>query len=1050
MKKILTIFLVILSFQAFSQEKTISGSVKDEAGQPLLGVTVLIKGVAKGTVTDFDGAYTLKAKTGDVFIFSYLGTETKEITIGNQNIINAVLTKTDTSLETVVVVGYGSVKKSDLTGSVSTVKGEDLTRVGAVSLDQALAGRAAGVLVTQNSGEPGSGASIRIRAVSSLNGSEPLYVIDGIPMDNTSSAGLGDQDVESSSLSPMAMINPADIQSIEILKDASSTAIYGSRGANGVILITTKTGEVGKGVITIEQEYGITEVPNYIDLLESNEYTILNREAFTNIGNVLSEENLIRLDSAKAGLLPSTNWQKAIIHIGTTSNTNVGFSGGNKDVRYLISSNVLNAQGIVKDTDFKRAATRVNVNANISEKFKVSTRINYSHITSNQRAISTGVNNLRGATSAIGRALRTSPLTGLLADDDDEGIELWNPLTGLEANRYNNLLTQMIGSMDATYSFTKALSFKTAFSYQNRNTAQRYYQLNILPDNYSAGGRARTGDSRFTRTAVTNTLNFRNKIGRKNNITALLGQSIESSESESIRVSNYGFANDLLTYYDPGSATFNDPDVVTYSETKLASVFGRINLNFNKKYLFTLTGRYDGASKFAANNKWAFFPAAAFAYKLSEENFMKNSNAINELKLRVSYGTSGNQAIRPYQSLDQYASGITPFDETSTTIYYASQLPNADLTWETTTQLDTGLDIGLFKNKFTATFEYYKKTTDDLLFTGNRIPIQSGFQTYTENFGSLETNGFEASFNANIITKDNFSWTLNANVATGKTTVKNMASDNLFSGWDPGFISGGTQRLIIGEEIGTFFGYKRTRIAQFDDFVEFQGLTNQERIDTYNAAPNATYTFVDSHDEGYPVTDLNHRPGEQLFEDVTPDGVITADDRTTIGQAQPDITFGINNSFKIGGLDISVFIDSQLGKEMAAMQNIGLLNFSGRQALTVTNNRWTPESPSTVWPRLDTNNNANTLFSDRFIEDASFVRLQNVTIGYKFPKELTDKLKVSSLRVYASGTNLHIWTKYTGYSPDVSLRGSATTNLGHDNASYPAGRVIRMGVNLKF
>ncbi|MDO5969589.1 TonB-dependent receptor [Flavivirga aquimarina] len=1050
MKKILTIFLVLLTTQVFSQERSISGNVTDETGQPLIGVTLLIKGTSKGTVTDFDGNYTLTAKTGDILVFFYLGTETKEITVGNENTVNAVLIKTDTSLDEVVVIGYGEVKKSDLTGSVSTVKAEDLTKVGAVSLDQALAGRAPGVLVTQNSGEPGSGASIRVRAVSSLNGSEPLYVIDGIPMDNTSAGGLGDQDVESSSLSPLAMINPSDIQSIEILKDASSTAIYGSRGANGVILITTKAGDVGKGVVSIEHEYGITEVPNYIDLLESNEYTILNLEGFRNAGNVLNEENITRLDSARAGLLPSTNWQKAIVHIGTTSNTNVGFSGGNKDVRYLISSNLLNAQGIVLDTDFKRVSTRVNVNANISEKFKVSTRINYSHVTSNQRAISTGVNNLRGATSAISRALRTSPLSGLLADDDDEGIELWNPLTGLEANQYNNLLTQMIGSIDATYNFTKALSFKTAFSYQNRNTAQRYYQLNILPGNYSAGGRAKTGDSRFTRTSITNTFNFRKKIGRKSNINALLGQSLESSESESIRVSNFGFANDLLTYYDPGSATFNDPDVVTYSETKLASVFGRINFNINKKYLFTLTGRYDGSSKFAANNKWAFFPAAAFAYKLSEENFMKNSNVINELKLRVSYGTSGNQAIRPYESLDQYESGITPFDETSTTIYFANQLPNDDLTWETTTQLDAGLDISLLKNKFTATFDYYKKTTDDLLFLGSRIPIHSGFPTYTENFGSLETNGFEASFNANIITKHNFSWTLNANVATGKTTVKNMASDNLFSGWDPGFISGGTQRLIIGEEIGTFFGYKRTRISQFDDFVEFQGLTDQERIDTYNAAPDATYTFVDGHDGGYPVTDQNHRPGEQLYEDITPDGAITADDRTTIGQAQPDVTFGINNTFKIGGVDISVFIDSQLGKDMAAMQNIGLLNFSGRQGLKVTNNRWTPENPSTVWPRLDSNNNGNTLFSDRFIEDASFVRLQNITIGYRFPKELTDKLKISSLRIYASGTNLHIWTNYTGYTPDVSLRGSSTTNLGHDNAGYPAGRVIRMGVNLKF
>lgn len=1040
----------MLSVQVFSQEKNISGTVVDETGQPLLGVTILIKGVAKGTVTDFDGGYTLNAKTGDILVFSFLGTETKEITVGNQNTVNVTLINNDTALDEVVVVGYGTVKKSDLTGSVSTVKAEDIVRAGAVGLDQALAGRAPGVLVTQNSGEPGAGASIRIRAVSSLNGSEPLYVIDGIPIDNTNAPGLGNQDVESSSLSPLSMINPSDIESIEILKDASSTAIYGSRGANGVILVTTKRGKSGKGVITVEQEYGLTEVPEFIDVLGGNDYYILNSEAVANNGTAFTDERIVRLDSARAGLLPSNNWQRTIIRTGTTSNTNVNFSGGNEDVRYLISSNLLNAKGIVESTDYKRASTRVNINANMSEKFSVGATINYSHVESNQSAISTGVNSLRGATSAIVRALNSSPLSGVLDDLDPED-EPWTPLISLRANRYNNLLTQFIGSMTAEYSFTDALSVKTAFTYQNRNTAQRYYQLNIIPGNVAEGGRAKTGDVRVTASTITNTLNFNKKFG-KQNINAVLGQSLESYETEGIYVSNYGFSNDLLTYYDPGSATFFDPDRVSYSENKLASVFGRVNYSINNKYLFTLTGRYDGSSKFAANNKWAFFPAAAFAYKLSNENFMKKIDAISEMKLRVSYGTAGNQAIRTYQSLDQYASSITPFNEATTTIYYQAQQPSPDLTWETTTQFDAGIDLGFLKNKFTLTLDYYEKTTDDLLFPGNAIPVQSGFSTKTENFGSLETNGFEVAFNARIISKEKFSWTLNGNLATGKTTVKDMASNNLFSGWDPGFISGGTQRLIIGEEIGTFFGYKRAGIAQFDDFVEFQGLSEQERIDTYNANPSAVYTFVDGYSGGYPGAANIQRPGEQLYEDIPnadgeTDGAITGDDRTVIGQAQPDLTFGINNSFTFGGLDVSFFIDSQLNKDIAVIQNINLLNFNGTQGLGVTMNRWTPENPSTVWPRVQQGN--TNLFSDRVIEDGSFVRLQNVTIGYNFPSELTKKLNISSLRIYLSGTNLITWTNYTGFTPDVSLRGSATTNLGHDYAGYPLSRVIRMGVNLK-
>lgn len=1037
----------MLTIQVFSQEKSITGSVTDTAGQPLLGVTVVIKGIAKGTVTDFDGNYSIKAKVNDILIFSFLGSETKEIKIGNKSTLNVSLSATSTTLEEVVVIGYGNVKKSDLTGSVSSVKGSELTKAGSVSLDQALAGQAAGVTVTQSSGEPGAGASIRIRAVSSLNGSDPLYVIDGIAMDNTSASGLSDQSTESGSLSPLAMINPADIQSIEILKDASSTAIYGSRGANGVVLITTKSGIEGKGVISIEHEYGITEVPNYIDLLESNQYFINNREADLNLGNLSTEDQLMKLDSARAGLLETSNWQKTIFRMGTTSNTNLNFSGGNKDVKYLISSNYLNAQGVVESTDYTRASTRINVSANLSDRLQTSVRLNYAHVTSNQKAVSTGVNNLRGATSAISRALRAAPTTGLAADDDDEGIELWTPITALAANNYTNLLTQLIGSMDLQYNFSKALSFKTAFTYQNRNTAQRYYQLDILPGNVSEGGRAKTGDIRNTISSITNTLSYRKKLGR-NNINAVIGQSIESSESEGIYVSNYGFANDLLTYYDPGSATFYDPDRVSYSETKLASFFGRINYTVNNKYLFTLTGRYDGASKFSSNNKWAFFPAAAFAYKLSEENFMKNLDDISEMKLRVSYGTSGNQAISAYQSLDQYASDITAFNETTTTIYYANQLPNPNLTWETTTQFDAGLDLGFFNNRLTATFEYYKKTTDDLLFRGNRIPVQSGQSTYTENFGTLETKGFEASFTGRVVSNNKFSWIINGNISTGKTKVKKMGSDYLFSGWDPGYISGGTQRLIIGEEIGTFFAYKTAGIAQFDDFVEFQGVSEEDRIAMYHADPTATYTFTDDFEGGIPGVNGTQRPGEQLYEDVDDDGLFSADDRTIVGQAQPDILFGLNNSFKIGGVDISFFIDAQIGKDIAAMQNVGLLKFDGSQSLAVTSDRWTPEKPSTIWPRLE--RGKTTIFSDRFIEDASFVRLQNVTIGYNFPSEFSNKLNLSNLRIYASGTNLHTWTDYTGYSPDVSLKGSGTTSLGHDNAGYPSGRTIRLGINVKF
>ena len=1048
MKKFLTIAIIMLSVVAFSQEKNISGIVKDDTGYPMVGVAIVVKGTKNATMSDLDGRYYIKGNKGDVLRFSYIGMQTRNITIEDKATINVNLKTIETLLDDVVVIGYGSVKKSDLTGSVSTVKAEDITKSGAISIEQSLAGRAAGVVVTQGSGEPGSGASIKIRAIGSLNGSDPLYVIDGVPFENNAASGLGSEDTESQSMSPLSMINPSDIESIEVLKDASSTAIYGSRGANGVVLITTKQGKVGKGVISVDHESGLTTVTRFVDLLDSNEYVILNEEAWRNAGN-LNPRSADRLALAHQGLVPNNDWQKTIIQVGTQNSTNISFSGGTKELKYLFSNNLTESKGIVAETDYKRISSRVNLTANVTDKFTVGTSINYSSATNNQSSINTSGNNIKGATSAINRALKAPPTTLIDDADDIEGIEEGSPIVQLRANKYHNLLTQLVGSMYGEYSFTKALKFKSTFTYQNRNTAQRYYQLNILPNNLAEGGRAKTGDGRSTSTSITNTLSYRNN-SKKHNFNAVLGQSIEGRETETVKVSNFGFANDLLLYYDPGSATFNDPDVVNYDSNKLASVFGRINYTFNKKYLFTLTGRYDGSSKFSANNKWAFFPAGAFAYKFSEEKFMKRINAISELKFRVSYGTSGNQAVSSFESLDQYQSGIVPFNEQTSTIYYQSQLPNANLTWETTSQLDLGVDFGFFKNRLTGSFEYYNKITDDLLFKNNQISVVSGFSTYTENYGSLTTNGLEFSFNAKIINKKNFSWELRGNIATGKTKVQDMASNNLFSGWNPGFISGGTQRLIIGEEVGTFYGYKTAGIGQFDDFVEFQGLTNAERIAKYNAAPNATYTFVAGYTGGIPSDSSKQRPGEQLYEDVKKDGAFTEEDRTTIGQAQADYNFGINNSFHIGDFDFSFFIDAQQGQEIVNFTSINLLDFQGKQAYSVVLNRWTPESPSNLWPRVDSSNSRGDVFSDRFVEDGSFVRLQNVTLGYNFPNDLLHKLGLSSLRLYASATNLALWTKYYGFTPDVSARGSSNTNLGHDNSAYPAARLIRLGVNLKF
>ena len=579
---------------------------------------------------------------------------------------------------------------------------------------------------------------------------------------------------------------------------------------------------------------------------------------------------------------------------------------------------------------------------------------------------------------------------------------------------------------------------------------------NVLPEAYDRKGWAKTTNSRFVSKVFTNTLTYNNRFG-KGRLNAVLGQSLESRDYEDVRTSNYGFPNDLLTYFSPGTAEFNDPDVVYNFNSTMASFFGRVNYVYNNKFLLTLTGRYDGSSKFAANNKWGFFPAAAIGYTISEENFMQDIDAISNMKLRVSYGAVGNQALSEYQSLSQLSAGLVGMGnpsggESTTPIFVTSQLPNENLRWETTTQLDVGLDIGFLNNKYTATVDYYNKQTDDLLVVGNPIPAQSGFTSYTENVGAMETNGFEVGLVANIINTDKFSWSLSGTVSTGKTKITEMKGDYVQSGYNQGWVSGGTQRLIIGEEIGAFYGYTTAGIAQFNDFSEFQGLSTQEQIDLYNSDLTATYTFVDDYKGGLPRNTSRNRPGEQLFQDTDLDGGINEKDRSVIGRAQQDVSFGINNSFTIGDFDLSFFIDGQLGQDIVNVTNFSLLSYSSEQQLTTVRSAWTPENNSSMYPRLDQSNFGAPafLFSDRFIEDGSFVRLQNVSIGYNLPRGLLKKIKITNAKIYMSGTNLLTISDYTGFNPDVSLTGSNNLALGHDGAGYPVPRTFKLGVNLKF
>jgi TonB-linked SusC/RagA family outer membrane protein len=949
MKKILTVFLMVMAVSVYAQRQNLSGKVTDSSGGALPGVTVVVIGTTVGTITDNNGEFKLQAPpNAKTLVFSFIGMERQEVPIAGKVIINVVLKEESVALEEVVAVGYGTMKKSDITGSVTSVKTEELSRSGSISIDQALAGKVAGVTVTQSSGVPGSGSFVKIRGISSMQGSAPLYVIDGVPMDNTSLSSINGGEA-GGTLSPLSSINPNDIESMEILKDASATAIYGSRGANGVVLITTKSGKSGIGKIEVNAEYGITAIPDFIDLQDANQYVLTRNEGLYN-GGVNANYSVATLDSARAGLLQGTNWQKAMYRQGKTQNYNLNMSGGNQDIKYMVTSNFSDASGILPKSGFTRVSIRVNLDAKINNYFDFGTRLYYASINSQQALTTTGTNANLGLNSTIYRMLVASPTTGLGADDTDPGFAgYYSPFTALYGNDTDNFMGQFIGNLFMNLKLAKGLTFKTDFSYQIQNSNQRFYQHNLFSGALSKHGWAKTSDSRLRLLTNTNTLSY--NVNLKNHqINAVLGQSIEKSDNTALSTSNYNFANDLLTYYDIGTALVQEPDNLNFTDNTLASFFIRANYSFKNKLLLTLTGRADGASKFAKNNKWGFFPAAAIGYRLSEEPFLKKIKQISNVKFRLSYGLSGSQAVSPYQSLDQFSSGQQTFGsgggEALATIYAQNQLPNANLRWETTSQTNAGLDLGFLDNRFTATIDYYHKLTNNLLAIGNRIPSQSGFGTYTENYGQMESNGFELGLSAQIIAKPKLNWIVSGTLSTGKTKIKDMASDYVFAGYNPGTIPGGTQRMIIGEEVGAFYGYQLAGISQFDDFKEFIGLSQQEQINLYNSnSPLTVYTAV-SNKNGLGTAAV--RPGEDLFVDSNGDGTITDVDRKIIGYAQPDVVFGLSNSISYRNLELNFNFDAQLGQQVCNVTNFKLLAFDHNQQLALVRQAWTPENPSTI------------------------------------------------------------------------------------------------------
>jgi len=1059
-------FISFISANVFAQFK-VTGKVSGD-NELLIGVSILAKDlVGVGTTTDVDGNYELDLPDGNqTLIFSYTGFTPKTIELNGQTTVDVVLELNLNTLDDVVVVGYGKVSRRDLTGSISSIKGEELTKIQSISFEQGLAARAPGVQVISSEGGPGAGVKIRVRGGTSINASnDPLYVIDGFPIQGSNQAtnvGLGN-----SSSSPLASIDPNDIESIEVLKDASATAIYGSRGANGVVIITTKSGQKGKAETNFETYFGVSELARKLDLLSPQEYVDYWNEYFpynpNDPNNQYSAQyrdelgNLIPLDDAR---ITPFNWGNEVFRNSPIQSYRVSVSGGTDKTNYAGSFNYIDQQGIVNTSEFKRFGGNIKIDQKVSDKFKLGFNLN-AGITDRGGIISAASEGRNGQNGVITNITLFTPVQGQIryadATYDENGLllstrdgDVVNPKSLVDktvnTNRTLNAFTNVYGE----YQLAEGLTFRSSFGANINIFKGKAWFPSDFGWGRNVNGIAIIGTNQNSGWLNENTLSYVKKVGN-HGFNAVLGYTTQYSQFETLRAESNDFPVPNINLDALGSALAAQTNRTNAGESGLRSYLGRVNYTLNEKYLFTVTGRYDGSSKFAKGKKYGLFPSAAFAWRLGEEKFIADVDAISSAKFRVSYGQSGNQSIPNDFSISSYGFANYGFGNTGQqSAVFLNRLDNPDLSWETTAQFDIGFELGLFKDRVYLNFDYYQKNTFDLLLAVP-VPFTSGFRTSFQNLGEVENKGVELSISTRNITGKKFSWDTNFNISFNKNEVLNLGDAEEFL-----VSSIGEHRndyiVRVGESIGSYYGFVNDGVYSYNDFVEFEGLGQAESeaiMADFDRAQDTWFTLK----EGVPskLGAARFRPGMIKLKDINGDGIVDPDDRTILGSSQPDHYGSVTNNFSYGPIDLSVFMTWSVGNEVynnnltrGMSTAIPFFNKYG-----VIRDRWSPTNTDTdvwgVWGEGDSGIGDD--LQSYYIEDGSYLRIANLTLGYRFPKDLLQKVGIASARAYVGIDNIHVFTNYTGFDPDVSV-GFNQLTPGLDWDAYPKMRTYRVGINV--
>jgi len=1023
-------------------DKTISGKIVDEKGEGLPGVSVVIKGTQRGSTTNVDGTYQLSAPDeGGILIFSFVGYTTEEREIGNQSIIDITLKVDTKSLEEVVVVGYGTMKRANVTSAIASVPMNEIKDMPVSNVATALQGKIPGVVIQQNNGTPGSTPAIKVRGFGSISaGNAPLIVVDG----NIVSANI------------FSLLNTSDIESMDVLKDASSTAIYGSKGSNGVILITTKRGKSGKTNVNLDVYGGFQQLSKKLDLLNSQQFAEFGKQASNNayLDNVtganIADPNSVRPtdylryryprgevydwfnfdDPAKVANLPYYDYQDEIFRKAKMSSYQLSVTGGTDKARYSISGGYLNQDGIIKRSALDRYTLRANVEMDLLPKLKIGLNLNPSY------KIQQEVNDQGhwANNAVVNSALSVMPMIPIYAADGSYTSQaafaapynypgITNPVANITEYNSKFLSSNLLGNAYAEYGFLKNFNYRVSGNVNFTGERRNSYRTSKMPLNQILPPTTSTGTA-FSTQAMSwlfnQTINYNKSFNDIHNVDVLIGMESTKYQFQDSNSSGSSYPNDVVETLNGSASGTTTTATSQLYENASASYFARANYNYKGKYLVNVSVRRDGSSIFGPDNRWGTFPAASLGWRINEEAFLRNVKSISEAKLRVSYGLSGNNAFtNNYPYVATLRSDNYSFNNALVNGLAPSSLANPKLGWERSKQFDAGIDLGLFNNRITLIVDYYQRTTTDLLLSVN-VPTLTGFGSVVKNIGKMENKGWEFGLNTRNLAGA-FTWNTSLNLSFNRNKVVALGPTG-----DPIRSASGvgeTNITQIGSPIGSFYGY--VQLGVFKDQADL------------DANPH----------------DATSKPGDVKYKDVNGDKKIDANDRTIIGNNQPDFIYGITNTFNYKGFDLNISLQGTQGNEILNLSRRFFENLEGNaNQLTTVLDRWvSPSQPGNgITPRANArttgNNNA---VSTRWVEDGSYLRIQNVSLGYQLPKEWMSKAKIQQVRIYASAQNLFTFTKYLNFNPEVSNYESALT-AGVDYGVYPLAKTFTVGVNFGF